>query len=248
MGPSVRICGIAEAFSQPALARGEPARELVERLLEQAARDGAAMALRFSGLGHDQRSADFDAVPVMDVEIGVAQPSRRGAPMTSIRAGEERDLAAIVAMGQVRAGPFRFHLDRDVDLVKYAITKARLLAGLGPAGARQLHFFIAEEGITAAAYVVVRIVGDLWTIEECGDRDPSGARVGAILQALIAREPVERRPTIRAWLPRGFVPPQVTIVSAKPSTEVMLVRSLGKTNVRPPLSSDDVLYWRSDVF
>jgi hypothetical protein len=78
---------------------------------------------------------------------------------------------------------------------------------------------IAEEGITAAAYVVVTIVGDTWTIEECGDRDPSGARVGAILQALITREPVERRPTIRAWLPRGFVPPQVTIVSAKPSTE-----------------------------
>jgi len=43
-----------------------------------------------------------------------------------------------------------------------------------------------------------------------GDRDPSGARVGAILQALIAREPVQHRPTIRAWLPHGFVAPQVT--------------------------------------
>jgi hypothetical protein len=64
----------------------------------------------------------------------------------------------------------------------------------------------------------------LWS--ECADRDPSGARVGAILQALIAREPVERRPSIRAWLPPGFVPPQVTIVSAKPSTAVMMVRSL----------------------
>jgi hypothetical protein len=103
-----------------------------------------------------------------------------------------------------------------VDFVQYAITKKRLLAGLGTAGARQLHFFIAEEGITAAAYVVVSIAGGTWTVEECGDRDPSGARVGAILQALIAREPVDRRPTIRAWLPRGFVPPPVTILSAKP--------------------------------
>jgi hypothetical protein len=34
-------------------------------------------------------------------------------------------------------------------------------------------------------------------IEECGDRDPSGARVGAILQALIAREPAKRL-TIRS--------------------------------------------------
>jgi hypothetical protein len=168
--------------------------------------------------------------------------------MTLIRGGEERDLAAIVAMGQVRANPYRFRLDRDVDFVQYAITKKRLLAGLGTDGARQLQFFIAEEGITAAAYVVVSVVGGTWTIEECGDRDPSGARVGAILQALIAREPVERRPTIRAWLPCGFVPPQVTIVSAKPSREVMMMRSLGLTEVHPRLSGDDVLYWRSDIF
>lgn len=114
--------------------------------------------------------------------------------MTLIRGGEERDLAAIVAMGRIRADPFRFHLDRDVDFVQYAITKKRLLAGLGTAGARQLHFFIAEGGISAAADVVVSIVGGAWTIEECGDRDSSGARVGAILQALIAREPVERPP------------------------------------------------------
>ena len=151
-------------------------------------------------------------------------------------------------MGQVRAGAFRFHLDRDIDFVQHAITKRRLLAGLGSAGARQLHFFIAEEGITAAAYVVVSVVGSTWTIEECGDRDPSGARVGAILQALIAREPVERRPSIRACLPPGFVPPQVTIVAAKPSTEVMMVRSLGSRVGQPRLSGDDVLFWRGDIF
>jgi hypothetical protein len=183
-----------------------------------------------------------------DVDIGVAEPSRRGAPMTLIRGGEERDLAAVVAMGRIRADPFRFHLDRDVDFVQYVITRKRLLAGLGTAGARQLHFFIAEEGITAAAYVVVSIVGDMWTLEECGDRDPSGARVGAILQALIAREPVERRPTIRAWLPRGFIPPQVTIVSAKPSEPVMMVRAIESTVLEPRLSTGDVLYWLSDMF
>jgi len=134
-----------------------------------------------------------------------------------------------------------------VEFEQYAITKKRLLAGLGAAGARQLHFFIAEEGITAAAYVVVSIVGDNWTLEECGDRDPSGARVGAILQALIAREPVERRPTIRAWLPHGFVPPPATIVSAKPSTEVIMLRPLATPEMHPRLSSDEVLCWRSDI-
>jgi hypothetical protein len=244
----VRACGIGEIIPEAALQIGQPAGELVARLLEQAARDGAAMALLFSDTRAGPPLAGFDLVPMTDVEIGVAEPSRRGAPMTLIRGGEERDLAAIVAMGRIRANPFRFHLDRDVDFVQYVITRKRLLAGLGTAGARQLHFFIAEEGITAAAYVVVSIVGDMWTLEECGDRDPSGARVGAILQALIAREPVERRPTIRAWLPRGFVPPQVTIVSAKPSEPVMMVRAIESTVLEPRLSAGDVLYWLSDMF
>ena len=172
----VRVCGIARIFPQPAPAAGGPARELVDGLLEQAARGGAALALLFSDMNDEQQVAGFDAVPMTDVEIGVAEPPRRGAPMTLIRGGEERDLAAIV-MGRIRAEPFRFHLDRDVEFEPYAITRKRLLAGLGAAGARQLHFFIAEEGITAAAYVAVSIVGATWTVEECGDRDPSGARV-----------------------------------------------------------------------
>jgi hypothetical protein len=243
----VRVCGIG-GMSTLRAGAGDHARELVERLLDQAARDGALMALFFSDLSHEQQPTGFDVVAMTEAELRVAESSRRGAPMTLIRGGEERDFAAIVAMGQVRAAPFRFHLDRDVDFVQYAITKNRLLAGLGLAGARQLHFFIAEEGITAAAYVVISIVGRTWTIEECGDRDPSGARVGAILQALIAREPVEHRPTIRAWLPDGFLPPQVTVVSAKPSTELLMVRWLGSTAMSPGLAGEEVLYWRSDIF
>jgi hypothetical protein len=151
-------------------------------------------------------------------------------------------------MGRARAEPFRFHLDRDIEFVQYAITTKRLLAGLGPADARQLHFFIAEEGISAAAYVIVSVVGSTWTLEECGDRDASGARVGALLQALIAREPVERRPTIRAWLPPRFLPPQVTIASTVPSTETIRVRMLGSQATVPPLSGDDVLFWHNDLF
>jgi hypothetical protein len=243
----VRVCGIGEVFTLPAHGTSGLARELVDQLLDKASRDGAMIALLFSGMSPEHRPAGFEVFSMTEAELKVAESARRGAPMTLIRGGEERDLAAIVAMGQIRADPFRFHLDRDVDFLQYAITKKRLLAGLGQPGTRQLHFFIAEEGITAAAYVVVSIVGGTWTIEECGDRDPSGARVGAILQALIAREPVERRPTIRAWLPRGFVPPQVTIVSTKPSTDVLMVRSLGSTVVQPRLSGADVLYWRSDI-
>ena len=245
----VRICGIGAVFTDP-LHRGHGhARALVERLLDDAERNDEDMALLFADVDSTWcERHGFETVPTTEVELAVTQSPRHGAPMTLVRGGEERDLAAVVAMGQIRAAPCRFHLDRDLDLVRYAITKKRLLAGLGSPGARQLQFFIAEEGITAAAYVVVSIVGHTWTIDECGDRDASGARVGAILQALIAREPVERRPSIRGWLPPGFVPPQITIASAKPSPEVMKVRCLGSPLVGPRLSAQDVLYWRSDIF
>ena len=244
----VRICGIGSVFASTAHGSGRDADVLVERLLHDAAQDGMDLAVLLCEM--DPAWCDrvgFERLVMTDVEVGIAQSPRHGAPMTLIRAGEERDLAAIAAMGAIRAAPFRFHLDRDVDFVRYAITKKRLLAGLGSSGSRQLHFFIAEEGITAAAYAVVSVEGSVWTIEECGDRDPSGARVGAILQGLIAREPIERRPAIRGWLPPRFAPPQVTILSRQPSAKVVMVRSLGSTATRLQLTADDVLWWHDDV-
>ena len=189
----------------------------------------------------------FERLVMTDVELGIAQSPCHGAPMTLVRSGEERDLAAIAAMGQIRSAPFRFHLDRDVDFVRHAITKKRLLAGLGSAGAASCTSFIAEEGVTAAAYVVVSVEGCRWTIEECSDRDPSDARVGAILQGLIAREPTERRPVVRGWLPPGFAPPQVTILSARPSPEVAMVRSLGSAAAPLRLGGAEVLLWHGDI-
>jgi hypothetical protein len=131
-------------------------------------------------------------------------------------------------MGRVRSEKYRFHLDRDLDLVQYAMAKKRLLAGLGPAGARELRCFIAEEGASAVAYVVVSVRrraldaawtpdaegthGAEWTIEECGDRDPSGARTGAILQALIARGPAE--PAARYAAPAGVSLPRSRLSNA----------------------------------
>jgi hypothetical protein len=244
----VRICGISAICTNPAAADGGHARELVDELLVQATRDGAEVALLFSADDSSEGEwPGFETIAAAELQLGLIESPRPGAPMTLIRGGEERDLQAIVAMGQVRASAFRFHLDRDVEFVQHAITRQRLLAGLGAPRARELHFFIAEEGITAAAYVVISITGNDWMIEECGDRDPSGARVGAMLQALVAREPVERRPSIRACLPPAFLPPQITLVSRSASPRTLKLKSLGSTTVRPRLSADEVLYWRSDM-
>lgn len=249
-GRALRICGVGSIVADPGHSGPDHARTLLEKSLEEAARRGADMALLFFPAELTSDALDgFTRIAVSDVTLDVAESPRHGAPMTMVRGGEERDFPAVAAMGRVRAEPFRFHLDRDVNFIQHAITRKRLRAGLGSPGLRQLQFFIAEEGITAAAYVVVSVEGTTWTLEECGDRDASGARVGALLQALIAREPAERRPTIRGWLPPGFLPPQLTVVSSTPSTDIMMVRMLGSTPAASPeLCAADVLYWRNDVF
>jgi hypothetical protein len=244
-GKPIRICAITDVLVAPRSGVDRLADQLVERLVDDAADDGDDLALLVSRDAAGPGQDGFEPVPMSDVTLGVA-PSGRGAPMTLIRGGEPRDLAAIVAMGRVRASPFRFHLDRDVDFLQHAIARKRLLAGLGRKGVRELQFFIAEEGITAAAYVVISVARETWMLEECGDRDSSGARVGAILQALIARQPAERRPEIRGWLPPGFRPPQVTILSTQPATERIAVRPLGFAREALTLCANDVLLWRSD--
>jgi hypothetical protein len=246
----VTICGIAAVLDHGANDNGSSYGDvLVAKLLEDATRDGADLALLFQTAASASPAPDgFAVVPTTDVELTVTESSRYGAPMTLVRGGEDRDLEAIVAMGHARADPFRFHIDRDVDLIKHALTRKRLLAGLGLAGVRQLEFVIAEEGITAAAYIAISIVGNTWTIEECGDRDASGARVGAILQALIAREPAESRPVIRGWLPPGFLPPQITIASASAAPPLLLARALSSRVRGLHLAAPEVMYWRSDLF
>jgi GNAT superfamily N-acetyltransferase len=249
-GRVVDIVGIGAVFTPPARRGRGSARALIDRMLARAAGRGADLALLFSeiGAGYYARLG-FTTVPTVERIVTVLVSDRHGAPAAMIRAGHDRDLDAIVAMNRVRAEPFRFHLERDRDLLTYAITKKRLLAGFGRAGVRELQFFVTEEGTTGVAYVVLSVRGGEWTIEECGDRDPTGARVGAILQALIARQPAEHHPTIRGWLPGGFVPPQITIAATRPSPDVMMVLPLTPAaESARTLGENDVLYWRGDVF
>jgi hypothetical protein len=248
-GRPVRVCGIGSLFPDPTYGTIAHLESLLDFVLADALAGGAQLAVTFSSRQSEWLARrGFDPIPRTELELTVIESPRRGAPMTLVRAGDERDLPAIAAMGQIRAASFRFHLDRDVELIQYAIARKRLVAGLGASGVRELQFFVAEEGVTAAAYLVLSVTAGNWTIEECGDRDPCGARVGAMLQALTARDPGGRRPVIRGWLPPGFVPPQVAVVSAGLSTESMMVRCLGETTVKPKLAGGDVVYWQNDLF
>jgi predicted N-acetyltransferase YhbS len=256
-GRPIQVAGIGAVFTPPARRGRGAARTLIDQMLERAAADGADLALLFSEIGPVYYTRlGFVPIATTDRRLRVAESDRRGAPAIMVRGGDDRDLADIAAMGQTRAAPYRFHLGRDRDLVHFSMARKRLLAGLGSPGARQLQFFIAEEGASAAAYVVISVLGGdaaaadaVWTIEEAGDRDPTGARVGAIVQVLIARDPAGKRPSISAWLPAGFLPPQMTVIGEQPSAEVMMVKPL--TPAGEPartLREDEILYWRGDLF
>ena len=150
-GRTVPVVGLGAVFTLSAHRGKGHARELIERMLAEASVH-ADLALLFSEIGPDYYAKlGFEVVPTPEYAIRVAAPARRGAPATMIRSGEDRDLAAIAALGRERAAGFRFHLERDADLIQYGIAKKRLLAGLGPAGLRELQFFVAEEGAAAVA-------------------------------------------------------------------------------------------------
>jgi len=248
-GQRLRVAGLGAVFTPPPHRGRGHARDLVTRLLDRAVTQGAELALLFSEIGADYYARlGFEPVPTMLKSLAVVSPTREGAPAMLVRAGDERDLPAIVAIGESRAAPFRFHLDRDRNFVHYALAKKRLLAGLGPPGLREMHFFVAEEGVSAVAYVMLTVHRGDWVLEECGDRDPAGARAGGILQALLARDR-SNRPVVRGWLPAGFLPPQITVTDDRPTADVMMVRALSDRAKRAlPLCADDVLYWHSDLF
>ena len=240
------MCGIG-ALLTPAALRGRGyARQLVEKLVQQERQAGAVCAALFSEIGASfYERCGFRPVPMDEVTVVVKR--KAGAPAMLVRAGEERDLPALAAMHEVRTSRVRFALRRSPSVIAYALARTRLLAGLGPAGLRQVEFFVAEEGASAVAYVVLSQNSNGWTLAEAGDRDPAGARLGGMLQALLGREPARAAPLIRAWWPRALpVPPQLELTDRVEARDVFMMRPLA--DVALPSRAEDVFYWRSDYF
>lgn len=240
------MCGLGAIFTPPDLRGRGHATTLVEQVLDAARREGALLAGLFSEIGAEfYARLGFRPVPVDEVTVAVER--RTGAPAMLVRAGEERDVPALADMHATRTAAARFALRRDVEAIRFALARKRLFAGLSAPGTRQVEFFVAEEGAAAVAYVVLTANQYGWTLEEAGDRDPAAARLGGILQVLVAREPSHRTPLIRAWWPRMFpVPPQVRLVDRAEACDLFMVRPLA--DVETPASADDVFYWRSDHF
>jgi hypothetical protein len=166
----------------------------------------------------------FHVVPQEMTSLDVVV--RPGAPAVLVRAGEAADLAAIAEIAARDDAGAACALDRPADLIAFFLARKRLHAGLGPAGVRAVEFFVTEEGSRAVAYVILTRGPRGVMIEDCGDRDPSGARVGAMLQVLAARTPVDPAICLRAWLPLGFLPPQLRVNAQGPADEILMMRPI----------------------
>jgi len=239
------MSGIGAVFTPPDRRGNGYASELIHRVLEAERGDGALIAALFSEIGPEfYGRLGFTAISLDEVTVRVRL--KGGTPAMLVRSGDARDLPLLAALHDTRSAPAAFALCRDESLMQFALAKKRLFAGLSVPGARQLEFFVAEEGVMAVAYVVLSQNQYGWTLEECGDRDPTGARLGAMLQVLAAREPSRELPLIRAWWPRMMaVPPQLELADRSDPKDVMMLRPLADVAVPDPA---DVFYWRSDCF
>jgi len=260
-GAEVPVVGLGAVFTPPRHRRRGHAADLIRRVLARAEADGCRLAVLFSEIPpayYEQFGFRTARVVQLLLGAGAAPPSPPGIAM---RSGEPRDLPAIAEMNAMQAEGFRFALLRDPTYIAYAHAKKRLLAACGRPGHRQVEFFVVEEGGRAAAYVVVLEVGEYWIITECGDRDPSGARVGALVQAMLSRpgqgnssldsrpgRPEGRRPQIRAWLPPGFLPPQLSVLRTEAPSISMMVAALGGFAIDLPLAAADFAWWHGDAF
>src|SRR5262249_18049720 len=94
------VLGIGAGFTPPADRGRGYARELIEQLID---RTDAGAALLFSEIGPDYyRRLGFEAIPAREFILRV-DARGGGAPAMLVRAGDRRDLAAMAAMGRVRA-------------------------------------------------------------------------------------------------------------------------------------------------
>jgi predicted N-acetyltransferase YhbS len=254
-GRRVRALGIGAVFTPPGERGRGHAPRMIEALCDEARADGCELAMLFSEIGAPYyERLGFRVVPVAASDVAVI--TKDGAPAVLVRAGEERDAAHVAQAHAWRVERYRLGVVPDGDQVIYSVARKRMLAGLDPTGRRTVEYFVTEEGHQAVAFVLIQATrpdrpGDpeTWSLAACGDRDPEGARIGAMLQVLLARHPGERPPIIRAWWPHALRPPQLNVTRRGPAAEVMMIRPLlGGLRIEPWFEEREVCYWHGDAF
>ncbi len=248
-GERVPLLGLGAVFTPEARRGHGYGRELLRRVLEEAAEQGFGLAMLFSEIApRYYEHLGFRMLPVSQVALSARPGARPGPLAIAMRSGDFGDIASIVEMNESARAGCRLALVRDAAYVRFCIARKRLLAASGAPGHRRVEFFVVEEGGRAAAYVVLLEVGEHAMVTEWGDRDTSGARVGAMLQTILARD-AGAVACLRAWLNPGPLPPQLEIAAREVPPLTMMMRPLGRhVWPSPPLDTGDIAWWPADVF
>jgi GNAT superfamily N-acetyltransferase len=246
-GRDIAVAGLGAVFTPDRMRGRGHARALVEQILAAAVDDGAELALLFSEIDPEYYAA-IGFAPIPRRELLIRAREKAGAPMILVRTGDERDIPAVAALANAMTSGHRLALVPTEDSIRFSLSKKRLLAGFLPPNLLSVEFYIVEEGGRPVAFAILTSTNEDVILEMCGDRDPSGARVGALLQVLRARSPAEAAPRLACFLPPRWLPPQVEIEASAVVREVMMIRPLREGLLRTPLKAEDVLYWHGDLF
>ena len=168
------------------------AKELLTRMIEIAEAEGFEFAALSSEIA-PRLYEQLDFVPVPLTECRITSPKGGRPPAMLVRSGEDRDLPAISEIrrrAQTRAPGRRAQrgLHHSQHRQEAAPRRARATrAARGGVPRRQ-------EGHQSVAYIVCVSHRGSWFVEDAGDRDPTGARLGAMLQVMLALHPGEATP------------------------------------------------------
>ena len=219
-------------------------------------RDGAAMAMLFSEIAPAYyERLGFAIVPMQQALVGVRR--KPGAPAVLVRTGEPRDFES----DRRDTSPARGRLQ--------VLARVRAPAGCSTRWPRsgccrdwdrQAHatwsFSCAKKARALSPGCCCRWRGvasdsepESWSIASCGDRDPSGARIGAMLQALVARTPGARPPGHSRVVAGTPGPVQLAFYRRKVTGSVLMsARAPRWRTHRSADRAEDVLYWHADAF
>ena len=94
---------------------------------------------------------------------------------------------------------------------------------------------ISREGHQAVAYLIATVQDGRWFIEEAGDRDPAAARLGAMLQVMVARTPHLDAPDINMVTCGGqaTIPVVAAVTRVTPVPYAEIVASIASKSAGP---------------
>lgn len=242
-GERCAVLGIGAVFT-PVAERGRGhASRLLDAMIEEAAARGCRAAVLFSEIGPDYYARLGFNVIRRDELAFECPVEPEGLP--AARPGRLEDLPAMVALGEATRTRSTFALDRPPDLVHFGLIRRGRLADLSAAQRLVLEWLVVEEAGRMTAFVIATRRPRGLVIEDCGDIDPSGAHVAALVGSLAGQRSFHP-PVVHGWLPdqfRGWTTPALW---REVTDNVMMIRPVGDAPL--PEIEGPVTFWNLDLF